>query len=131
MNMEFQDKKKLGPKRFIHSFYYAFCGLISTLKTEQNMVVHVISALLVIFAGFLFQISYIEWIICFILIGLIMSAELINTALETVVDLVSPEIHPLAKIAKDTAAAAVLVLSIFAFLSGVLIFGPKVMAWIL
>lgn len=118
--------KKLGPKRLIHSFGYAWEGIKCTLKNEQNMLVHLMISLFVIIAGCFFEISTLEWLICFLFMGLVMSAELMNTALEAVVDLVSPEKHPLAKIAKDAAAGAVMIVAFFAALSGAIIFLPKI-----
>ena len=80
---------------------------------------------LVILAGLFFQISAVEWCICFVLFGLIMSLELVNTAVESVVDLVTEERRPLAKLAKDAAAGAVLLASIMAAVAGLIIFLPK------
>lgn len=125
MGLESKDKK-FGIKRLYRSFLYAIEGFQYTVLHEQNMVIHILMAFLVIVAGLLFQISLTEWLICFLLIGLVMTAELINTSIEAVVDLVSPNYSPLAKIAKDTAASAVMVFSITALLAGVLIFGPKI-----
>ena len=78
-----------------------------------------------IIAGFMFEISLVEWCVCFILFGLILSLELVNTAIEAVVDLVTEERKSLAKIAKDTAAGAVLVSAIMAIVIGLIIFVPK------
>ena len=80
---------------------------------------------LVIAAGLFFQISALEWCVCFVLFGLIMSLELVNTAVESVVDLVTEKRHPLAKLAKDAAAGAVLIASIMAAAAGLIIFIPK------
>lgn len=118
--------KKIGPKRLFYSFKYAMEGFLYTLKNEQNMIVHVVMTFLVIIAGLLLKISTLEWLICFLFVGLVLSMELINTAMEAVVDLVSPEKNKLAKIAKDTAAAAVMVFAFFAFLAGLMIFLPKI-----
>ncbi len=125
MALESRGKKK-GPKRLIYSFKYAMEGFLYTLKNEQNMIVHVAMTLLVIIAGFVLKISTLEWLICFLFVGLVLSMELINTAMEAVVDLVSPEKNKLAKVAKDTAAAAVMVFAFFAFLAGLMIFLPKI-----
>ena len=77
--------------------------------------------------GYAFEgISALEWCVCFILLGLILSLELVNTAVEAVVDLVTEEKKPLAKIAKDTAAGAVLIAAIMAAAAGLVIFIPKV-----
>jgi hypothetical protein len=84
---------------------------------------------LVVLAGFFFEISKIEWCICLLLCGLIMALELVNTSVEAVVDLVTEERKPLAKIAKDTAAGAVLIAALFSAVIGCIIFVPKIMEW--
>ena len=90
------------------------------------MKIHVAVTLLVIIAGFILGLSVTEWCICLGLFGLVMALELVNTAVEAVVDLVvTAERHPLAKIAKDTAAGAVLIAAIMAAVIGLLIFVPK------
>ena len=91
MDMESRNSlKKHGPKRLINSFKYAIQGLVYAFKKEQNMLIHVIICITVIALGILLKISYFEWLICFILFGLVMSTELINSAIEALVDLVSP-----------------------------------------
>ena len=120
--------KKRGFKRFIKSFGYSIEGLKYAYKYEQSMTIHFIMVIFVIAAGFFLKISLFEWLICFMLMGLVMATELINTSIEAVVDLTCPEIHPLAKIAKDTASAAVFVFSVVAAISGLIIFIPKIIA---
>lgn len=120
--------KKRGFKRFIKSFGYSIDGLKYAYKYEQSMTIHFIMVIFVIAAGFFLKISLFEWLICFMLMGLVMATELINTSIEAVVDLTCPEIHPLAKIAKDTASAAVFVFSVVAAISGLIIFIPKIIA---
>lgn len=83
--------------------------------------------ILVIIAGFIFKISTIEWIICIILFAFVISLELVNTAIEAVVDIVMPEINEKAKIAKDVSAASVLVSAICAAIIGLIIFLPKIL----
>nr|WP_076778237.1 diacylglycerol kinase family protein [Lachnoclostridium phocaeense] len=107
------------------SFGYAFEGIFAVIKKERNMQIHCCMMVLVIVAGLFFQISAVEWCICFVLFGLIMSLELVNTAVESVVDLVTEERRPLAKLAKDAAAGAVLIASIMAAVAGLIIFLPK------
>lgn len=127
MALESRDKKKKrGIKRLYHSFQYAFEGFLYTLTHEQNMLVHLLAAFLVILVGIILKISITEWLICFLFIGLVMAMELLNTSIEAVVDLVCPEKNKLAKIAKDTAAGAVMVFAFFALLAGILIFLPKI-----
>lgn len=107
------------------SFGYAFEGIFAVIKKERNMQIHCCMMVLVILAGLFFQISAVEWCICFVLFGLIISLELVNTAVESVVDLVTEERRPLAKLAKDAAAGAVLLASIMAAVAGLIIFLPK------
>ena len=95
------------------------------IKKERNMKIHCAAAILVVIAGVILKISSLEWCICLTLFGLIMALELVNTAVEAVVDLVTEERKPLAKIAKDTAAGAVLIAAIMAAIAGIIIFLPK------
>ena len=113
-------------KKLINSFKYAFKGIGSSLKSERNMKIHFAMMVLVIIAGILLNISMWEWIICFILFGLVISLEMVNTAIEIVVDIVSPEYNLKAGHVKDIAAGAVLVNAIVAFIVGLLIFFPKI-----
>ncbi len=127
MNMELRNrKKKMGIKRFINSFRHSFDGIIYAYTREQSMFLHIIATILVFIAGIYFDVTMIEWLFILLFIGLIMGTELLNTSIEATIDLISPNIHPLAKVAKDTAAAAVCVLSIIAFLGGLVIFLPKI-----
>ena len=107
------------------SFGYAFEGIFTCMKKERNMKIHCAMAVLVVIAGVILKISLTEWCICLVLFGLIMALELVNTAIEAVVDLVTQEKKPLAKIAKDTAAGAVLVAAIMSAIIGCMIFVPK------
>ena len=109
------------------SFGYAFQGIFTCVRKERNMKIHCLAMLCVVAAGFVFRISVSEWCICLILFGMILSLELVNTAMEAVVDLVTEERRPLAKLAKDTAAGAVLIAAIMAAGVGLLIFVPKVL----
>ena len=108
------------------SFRYAFEGIFTCIRHERNMKIHCVMAVLVVIGGFVLHISQIEWFICLILFGLVISLELVNTAVESTVDLVTEEKRPLAKKAKDTAAGAVLVSAIFAAIIGLIIFVPKI-----
>lgn len=113
-------------KKLINSFKYAFKGIVSSIKSERNMKIHFTMMILVIIAGILLNISMWEWITCFILFGLVISLEMVNTAIETVVDIVSPKYNFQAGQAKDIAAGAVLVNAIVAVIVGLLIFLPKI-----
>lgn len=114
-------------KKLINSFKYAIEGFISSFKTERNMKIHILAMIVVIALGFYLKLSLIEWCIISFAIALVIGAELFNTAIETIVDMVSPEKNPKAKLAKDISAAAVLVLSIGAAVTGIIIFFPKLM----
>jgi diacylglycerol kinase len=119
-------KEKRGLKKLIHSFKYPISGLRYAFKNEQNLDVHILVTVIVIILGLLLKISYTEWLTVVIIIGLVIATELINTAFEALVDLVSPNYHPLAKVVKDTAAAAVLVFAITSVIIGIIIFLPKI-----
>ena len=107
------------------SFGFAFEGIFNTIKTERNIKIHLFATIVVVIFGFILNISYLEWLICLLLFGLITSLELVNTSLEAVVDLATQERKPLAKKAKDAAAGAVLYSSIIAAIIGGIIFFPK------
>jgi undecaprenol kinase len=114
----------MNARKFLKSFSYAFQGII-TASQQQNMKFHLVSAFIVLTAAILTKLSIVEWAILCIVIGVMFSLEMINTSIEAVVDLASPEFHPLAKVAKDVAAGAVLVFAVFSVIIGVLIFFPK------
>lgn len=114
-------------KKLIKSFKYAFEGIFKGIKEEQNMKIHMIIMILVIMFGITLKISKIEWIICIALFGLVISMELINTAIENTVDLITKEKNEQAKIAKDVAAGAVLVSAIVSATIGLMIFVPKIL----
>ncbi len=117
--------------RFIKSFDFAFQGVrISFEKGEVNIKVHVAIAFAAIITSFMLNISTLEWIAIIGCIGIVIAAELFNTAIEKAVDIVSPDWNPKAGAVKDIAAGAVLVLSCMAALIGVLIFLPKIIALI-
>ena len=112
-------------KKLINSFKYAIEGFISSFKTERNMKIHVLVMILVIVLGFYLKLNLTEWCIITIIIALVITAELFNTAIETIVDMICPEKNPKAKLAKDISAAAVLSLAIGAVIIGAIIFIPK------
>ena len=117
-------------KKLVKSFKYAFIGIYTGFKQEQNMKIHVLIMILVIILGIVLKISKIEWIVCIILFGLVISAELFNTAIEETVNIAMPDINEKAKIAKDVSAGAVLVTAISSALIGLIIFIPKIIALI-
>lgn len=117
-------------KKRIKSFGYAGRGIRTVFATEPNMKIHILITILVLIGGFTFKISTIEWIACLLCIGLVVGMEMINTSIENIVDLVSPDYHPLAGKAKDIAAGAVLICAIISVIVGLLVFGPKIMCTI-
>ena len=120
--------KNLKKKRrkLINSFKYAFNGLAEAWKKEQNIKIHVLIMIFVIIAGFLLKISIAEWIVCLILFAMVISLELINTAIEITVDIAMPKINERAKFAKDISAGAVLFSAIISAIIGIIIFLPKI-----
>jgi len=120
-------RKKKGLKRFKNSFKYSIAGLKYAYLNEQSLWIHTGVTILVIIFGLIFHLRLVEWLLCLIMIGFILAAELLNTAIEATVDMAMPDIHPYAKIAKDTASAAVFVLSVVAFIIGLVIFIPKIL----
>jgi diacylglycerol kinase len=117
---------KLKKNPLYKSFGYAFQGIWACIRRERNIKIHLGFMTLVIIAGCVLHISMTEWMICMILFAQVLSLEIVNTAIEACIDLVSPERQPLAKLAKDAAAGAVLISAIFAAIIGLLIFVPKV-----
>ncbi|AIW40811.1 MULTISPECIES: diacylglycerol kinase family protein [Paenibacillus] len=104
------------------TFRYAAEGVMYALRTQVNMRIHVAMALFVIVAGLTLHISRLDWLFVCVAIAIVIVAELFNTAVEAAVDLISPDIHPLAKAAKDTAAGAVLLAAVFAVIIGIFVF---------
>ena len=115
---------KYDYKKQLRSFRYAWQGIRQCVGREQNLSFHLIVTVLVIGAGFAFGITPGEWTAISLCIGLVVSAELFNTAIERLVDLVSPQRHPLAGQIKDIAAGAVLVCALAAIAVGLIIFVP-------
>ena len=109
-------------RKLIDSFNYAIDGIIYALRTQRNMRIHFIVALIILSACFVYDISKIEFIILAITITMVIAAELVNTAIESAIDLSTNYYHPLAKVAKNTAAGAVLITAINAVLVGYIIF---------
>lgn len=108
------------------SFYFAFQGIVETIRIERNMAIHFTIMFVIILFGFTFSISVGEWIACILLFGLVIALELMNTAVENTIDICMPKFDPKAKIAKDAAAGAVLVAAISATAIGLIIFIPKI-----
>lgn len=120
MNMGLHDKERTIAK----SFSYAFTGIWTVLKEERNMRFHLASSIIVLGASYYFSITRLEWLIIIFAIGGMFSLEMINSAIERAVDLVTVKEHPLAKHAKDMAAGAVLIYAIISVVIGAAIFLP-------
>ena len=126
--MDSQDNKRKWKNRdLVSSLEFALTGILTAIKEERNMQKHAVTALVVILAGLVFQVSRIEWLFLLMSIFLVVAFEIINSAIENVVDLASHyHFSMLAKKAKDMAAGAVLVVSLLAAVIGALIFIPRI-----
>lgn len=102
-----------------NSFKYAFSGFFYVLKTQKNAWLHLAATVIVVAVSLWAKIGRLEWLAILLVIGLVWMAEFMNTALEVIVDLASPEKHPLAKVAKDVGAASVLIAAILAVIIGI------------
>lgn len=111
-------------KKQLRSFGYAWKGIRCCVGKEQNLSFHLIATVCVVIAGFALGITRTEWICIILCIGIVIAAELFNSAIERLVDLVSPQRHPLAGQIKDIAAGAVLVCALAAMVVGLVIFIP-------
>ena len=110
-------------KRLIKSFRFAIQGFLSALSSQVNLRIHLAVSIGVVIAGFAFRVSAIEWCVLLLCMGIVIGLELINTAIEKLVDLVSPEWKEQAGQIKDIAASAVLWSSILSAMIGLIIFG--------
>lgn len=111
----------------IRSFSHAFAGLRHVLRTQKNAWIHTIATVTIISLALWLKIEPREFAILILTIGTVWTAEFINTALEAVVDLASPQNHPLAKVGKDVGAAAVLIAAISSAVIGLIILGPALL----
>ncbi|PIQ24139.1 diacylglycerol kinase [bacterium (Candidatus Blackallbacteria) CG17_big_fil_post_rev_8_21_14_2_50_48_46] len=116
-----------GFKKFLLGFRWAGEGLVYALKTQRNMQVHAAASLLALSLSLWLNLLPLEWAVLFLTLGLVLSLELLNTALEASLNHLAPEIHPQVKIAKDVAAGAVLAASIAAVAVGLCLWGPKLL----
>ena len=111
-------------KRFI----YAFKGILTTFKTQLNFRLHLLAVLSVTIAGFLFKLNPAEWALILLAIGLVLALELVDTAIESLVDIISPDYNEKAGRIKDIAAGAVLIAAIISVFIGLIVFLPKIIA---
>ena len=126
--MDSQDNKRKWKNRdLLSSLDFALTGIYTAFQEERNMRKHAVTSLVVVLAGFVFQVSKIEWLFLLLSIFLVIAFEILNSAIEGVVDLASHyHFSMLAKKAKDMAAGAVLVVSLFAAVTGLIIFIPRI-----
>ena len=122
MSSDSNDRRK---GRFLHSFAFAISGILHAVRNERNMKIHSVVAIIVIILSWFYHLSAMEWMFIFFAICGVLALELVNTAIERVVDLVTNDFHPLAKQAKDVAAGAVLLYAILSVVIGCIIFLPK------
>lgn len=122
------NNEKFSTKKRIKSFAYAFAGLKVLFREEHNSWIHATAAVLAIAMGFIFRISPMEWIAVVIVIGMVFSAEIINSSLERTADFVKAERDDRKRDIKDLGAAAVLVCAMVALITGLIIFVPKIIA---
>ena len=115
-------------KKQLKSFTFAWKGILTCAGHEQNITFHLIAAIIVLAAGFCFGISRPEWMVVLLCIGTVIAAELFNSAIERLVDMVSPEWQKIAGEVKDIAAGAVLITAIAAAIVGMIVFLPYVIA---
>src|SRR5260370_35870020 len=125
-----EQSKRGELAKFIASFGYAFHGLWYALRTQRNMRVHLAAAIIITIAGIFLHVSAVEFAMLYVAIAGVMIAEMFNTVFEICVNLAKPEYHPLAGIAKDVAAGAVLLSALLAVVIGVFVFGPHLWALI-
>lgn len=114
-------------KKFILAFKYAFSGLFNAIKKERNMKIHLLAVVVVLIMGYAYKITRVEWMICIVLFGLVISSEMINTGIEQTVNLVTEKKKPIAKYAKDVSAGAVLVNAIISVIIAGIIWIPKIL----
>ena len=117
---------KFSWKARLKSFSYGFDGLKVLFREEHNARIHLVVSILVVISGFVFDISTTEWLIVIILIGLVVAMEIINSAIENVCDLVSPQQNEYVRKAKDLSAAAVMLCALVSVVCGLIIFIPKI-----
>ncbi len=123
-------EEKFSIRKRVRSFGYAFEGIRTLLRDEHNSRIHLAAMIVAIMLGFALDISATEWCIVALCCGGVLMAEAMNSAIEAIADLVSPEYHPLIKKAKDVGAAGVLMMAIAAATAGLIIFLPQVVRFL-
>ena len=131
MSLKKQEEKRIkefGFKRFLKSWKNSWDGLVNAYLHEQSLYIHAAMSILTIILGIVLKISFNQWAIVLISLIVVLAVELLNTGIEAIVDLITLEYHPLAKIAKDSGSAATFVSSVAAAIIMGFIFIPKVIA---
>lgn len=119
-----------SPKRAqsrLASFHHAFAGWLHVLRTQRNAWIHALATFIVFVVALWVGLDRLSWAILLVTVGLVWISEFLNTALEAIVDLASPDVHPLARVGKDVGAAAVLISALVAIIVGLLILGPPLL----
>lgn len=123
-----EERKRAIPKNtLLRSFGFAFQGIFYVIRTQRNMQIHLGAGLIVIAFGLFFWVSPAEWAALLTMMALIYCLEMLNTVIESLVDMITGEYHPLAKVAKDVGAGAVLMAAIFAVGVALVIFAPRIL----
>ena len=126
-----KERLKLqGKGNFKESVKHAVDGIDYTVTHERNFIIEIIFAITVCIASIYFKVSITEWVVLLLTIAIVLALEILNTSIERCVDLVTTEYEDLAKIAKDTAAGAVFIMSMFSVAIGICIFLPKIISLI-
>jgi diacylglycerol kinase len=112
-------------RNILESFRFAFVGLWYALRTQRNTRIHLFIAAAVVVVGLCLNLSHVQWAVLTLTIGFVLVSEMLNTVAETLVDLISPGYHPLAKVVKDVTAGAVLLTAIVSVVVGLLVLGPS------
>jgi diacylglycerol kinase len=123
-----ERRADLQSENLLQSFRYAFAGLWHTLRTQRNARIHLLVAGAVAVLGLWLKLDALRWAVLVLTIGLVFFAEAINTVVEATVDLITTDFHPLAQVAKDVSAGAVLVTALAAVVVGLLTLGPPLLA---
>lgn len=126
MQVSRNKSKYKGLKRFFYSAKYAVDGLCYAYRNEHSLWIHAVLSILAIIFGFALNITINQWIVVLIALGMILAFELVNTAMEACVDMVTLEYNELARIAKDCCSAATFVTSTMGFVVAVVVYGPKI-----
>lgn len=122
-----QQPQRFSLRARARSFRYAFQGISTLIRSEHNARIHLVATILVIAAGFIFSITPMQWVAVVLCISAVFSLEAVNSAVEALADLVSPDYHPLVKKAKDVASAAVLIAAMASVVVAAIIFIPYIL----